>query len=159
MGKTFSPEQELAILKKINFLVNLQTESDSLLGLDKIRINKKREWMHKFGADLVEKYKGLPPEEQAYKIIYSEHMGLDLADVPMTRISSTKIRIESRNFCPYLEACLEIDLDTRIICKDTGEASFQAMAEMVDSRLKFSRNYQNIRPYTDYCEKFIEIVQ
>jgi len=152
-------KRQLAILKKRRFLDGLLAGEQTLQGLNDIRINKKRNWMEKYGAGLLEKYRDLPPEEQAYRVIYFDHMGLCPEDVPMTRVSDTKIRIESRNFCPYLEACLDLSLDTRIICRDTGEDSFQVMAEMVNPGLKFSRNYVHIRPNVDYCEEYIEFLK
>jgi hypothetical protein len=159
MEHIFSQDQQLAIANKTKFLNKLLVENTTLLDLNLIRVNKKRAWMEKFGSALIAKYQNLPPEEQAYRIIYFEDLKLDQNDVPMQRLSSTKIRIESRNFCPYLEACLGLGLETRTICKKTGEASFQVVAEMVNPNLKFSRNYNNIRPHAKYCEEFIELIR
>jgi len=86
-------------------------------------------------------------------------MKIDPLKSKMTRISPTKIRIDSYNFCPYLETVKKLKLDTRCICKKVGEPSIQAMCKMINKKLKFSRNYDNIRPHNkEYCEEYIEII-
>jgi tRNA(adenine34) deaminase len=85
-------------------------------------------------------------------------MKIEPSHSKMTRISSKKIRIDSYNFYPYLEATKKLKLDTKIICKKVGEPSIQKMCEMIHPKLKFSRNYDNIRPHNKkYCEEYIEI--
>lgn len=107
---------------------------------------------------MLKKYKDLPLEEQAWHIIYFDHMKIDPKYSKMTRISSRKIRIDSYNFCPYLEAVKKLKLDTKVICKKVGEPSIQKMCEIIHPKLKFSRNYHNIRPDNKkYCEEYIEI--
>lgn len=118
----------------------------------------KEDWCDENLATLLEKYEGLTPEEQAFYIIYFDHMNLNSEDIKVNRLTPYKIRIESHNFCPYLEACRMLELDTREVCQETGEQLFQALASRVHPRLKFSRNYDNIRPNNTFCEEFIELI-
>src|SRR3989338_9194677 len=69
-------------------------------------------------------------------------------------ISENLLRIESRNFCPYLEACQWLGMDTRFVCKEIGEPSIIAFFHEINPHLDFYRNYDKIRPYSDYCEEF-----
>ena len=77
----------------------------------------------------------------------------------MIRVSDKKIKIESYNFYPYLEACKQLGLDTKFICKEIGEPSIQQVCEMINPRLKFSRNCQKIRPnHCNFCEEYFEFL-
>jgi len=100
----------------------------------------------------------MPDSEKAYRIICFDEMGINSEHSKMIKFGESKIRIESRNFCPYLEACKELELDTRYVCKEIVEPSIQAVCEIINPNLRFSRNYQNIRPYGDFCEEYIEIL-
>jgi hypothetical protein len=52
-----------------------------------------------------------------------------------------------------VEACLRGGYDTRAVCKNGYEESVQAFIELINPRLRFKRNYDSIRPYTEYCEE------
>ena len=104
------------------------------------------------------KYEGMPVEEKAYRIVCFDEMGINPKHSKMIRDGERKIRFESRNFCPYLIACQELGLYTRYVCKEIVEPSIQAVCEMINPDLRFSRNYQNIRPHSDFCEEYIEII-
>lgn len=121
-------------------------------------VKKRAGWLKERLEDLLIKYEGLPPEEQAFHIIYDDYMRINPADVKMARVAPGKIRIESYNFCPYLQACSQLGLDTRVVCKEIGEPSFQEMAKIIHPNLIFSRDYEHIRPYNgSFCEEFIEL--
>ncbi|KKR29188.1 MAG: hypothetical protein UT59_C0011G0012 [candidate division CPR2 bacterium GW2011_GWD1_39_7] len=75
------------------------------------------------------------------------------------KISDNKMGIKSYNFCPYLEACQILGLDTRIICKELGEPSCQLFVKAIHPSLRFSRTYYDkLRPNCSYCEEFIELI-
>jgi hypothetical protein len=61
------------------------------------------------------------------------------------------------NFCPTLEACRILELDTRNVCKKLNENSTGLLIRQLDNRLEFSRNYKKLRPYSEYCEEMIRI--
>jgi hypothetical protein len=67
------------------------------------------------------------------------------------------ISFHSMNFCPTLEACRILGLDTREVCKKLNEGATQDMVRQIDNRLRFTRNYECLRPYSDYCEETIYI--
>lgn len=124
-------------------------------------ITKRRlNWLRENIKELKEKYKHLPPEEMAHRIIYIEHMNIDPKDSRVRRITPTKIRIDSHNFCPYLEACRDLKLNTEEICKCINHQSFEETVKMIHPNLVFYRNYNNLRPKnTDYCEEYIELIE
>ncbi len=70
-------------------------------------------------------------------------------------LNEREIVFHSKNCCPTLEACKILGLDTRKVCRLYNEKSTDALVRQVDSRLRFSRNYERIRPYTDSCEESI----
>ena len=86
-------------------------------------------------------------------------MGLDPRDVPVVYEDARTIIWRSTNFCPTLEACRRLELDTRIVCRAATEGVVQALIACLDPRLRFSRNYDaGIRSYADYCEEKIELL-
>jgi tRNA(Arg) A34 adenosine deaminase TadA len=78
-------------------------------------------------------------------------------EAPILRKTDKQIVFHSRNFCPTLEACKILDLDTRFICKKLNEASTDLLVKQIDRRLAFSRNYDKLRPYAEYCEEMISL--
>lgn len=68
-----------------------------------------------------------------------------------------EIVFHSMNFCPTLEACKILKLDTRHVCKRLNESSTDTLIKQIDCRLSFSRNYNKLRPYTEYCEEMISL--
>ncbi|MFH1822256.1 MAG: hypothetical protein ABH830_00990 [Patescibacteria group bacterium] len=155
----FSKNEQNAIEEKYEQLKKVCSGLLSHSELAEIITKRRINWLKENLNGMLEKYKNLSPEEQAYRIIYFDHMKIDPEHSKMIRISPTKIKIESYNFCPYLEASNQLNLDTRCICKEIGEPSIQKMCEIIDHRLRFLRNYDNIRPLNGaFCEEYIEII-
>jgi hypothetical protein len=158
----FSENEFKAINEKIGQLRKIQ---DGILSPQELAdlITKRRvSWLEENKEYVFSKYNGLPDDEKAWRIIFLDNMKINPEHSKMVRINDRKIRIESYNFCPYLEACKEIGLDkfdTLYVCKEIGEPSIQRMCEMINPDLRFSRNYQNIRPQNHvFCEEYIEIL-
>jgi hypothetical protein len=108
---------------------------------------------------MLKKYTHLDDLRKAHMIIGFEHMRINQEKQKIKRISSKKIRIDSYNFCPYLEACKILGLDTKFVCKEIMEPSTQVALEKINPRIKFSRNYQNIRPHNpNFCEEHLELI-
>ncbi len=100
-----------------------------------------------------------PLPRQAYTLVLLVYMGLDPHEVPVVYEDEQTIIWRSTNFCPTLEACRRLGLDTRVVCRAASEGSVQALIARLDPRLRFSRNYATgIRPYADYCEEKIELL-
>lgn len=78
-------------------------------------------------------------------------------EAPIVERTDKKILFHSQNFCPTLEACKILDLDTRKICKKFNECSTDFLLKQINPKLKFSRNYEKLRPYSQYCEEIITI--
>lgn len=80
-------------------------------------------------------------------------------EAPIIKKSEREIVFHSKNFCPTLEACKILELDTRIICSKLNENSTDTLIKQIDPQLKFSRNYKKLRPYTEYCEELISKIE
>lgn len=96
------------------------------------------------------------PLESAYRV-FLEKLGLTAGDAPIVRREATRWVVHSQNFCPTLEACKILGLDTRRVCARLTEEPTDALLKQIDTRLAFERNYDCIRPYTKYCEEIIRL--
>ena len=119
------------------------------------RITKRRlDWISK-NKHLLSNSLSLP--EAAYRLIVYKHMNVE-DGILITKISEDLIKAECRNFCPYLEACQILDMDTKFVCKEIGEPSIKAFFKEINPKLNFFRDYNQIRPYSDYCLEFVEVI-
>jgi hypothetical protein len=94
--------------------------------------------------------------DSGYRLLL-ERFRINPDEAPVVQKTDKKIVFHSMNFCPTLEACKILGLDTKYICKKLNENSTDILLKQIDRRLKFSRNYNKLRPYTEYCEEFISI--
>ncbi len=155
----FSETEQKAIQEKLEQLRRVKEGTLTPQELADLITQRRMGWIQEHLEEMLGKYEGLNPEEQAYKIVFFDHMKINSEHSKMVRVSPRKIRIKSYNFCPYLEACKELDLETRFVCHEIGEPSIQRMMEVINPNLRFSRNYTNIRPYNGaFCEEFIELL-
>ncbi|MCL5736000.1 MAG: nucleoside deaminase [Actinobacteria bacterium] len=92
---------------------------------------------------------------QAYELLFRKYMGLNLAELPVVSESEKEITWLSRNACPTLEACASLGLDTRVVCRAVYEKSTQAFLSRLDPRLRFIRDYNEIRPHAPHCREQI----
>ncbi|MCX6031785.1 MAG: hypothetical protein NT169_21100 [Chloroflexi bacterium] len=100
-----------------------------------------------------------PLPRQAYTLVLLIYMRLDPRAVPIVYEDARKITWRSTNFCPTLEACRRLGLDTRRVCRAATEGPVQELIARLDPRLHFSRDYEvGIRPYADYCEETIALL-
>jgi tRNA(Arg) A34 adenosine deaminase TadA len=86
-----------------------------------------------------------------------ERFGVASGEMPIVKKTDTEIVFHSMNFCPTLEACKILGLDTRHVCKNLNENSTDRLLKEIDGRLSFARNYNKLRPYSAYCEETISI--
>ncbi|MCL5733907.1 MAG: hypothetical protein M1334_04660 [Patescibacteria group bacterium] len=96
--------------------------------------------------------------EKAFQLVLFEYMKLKPEEVPIIEKTEKKIVWRSYDFCPYLEAVKKLKMDTRVVCRCATHSPVQAMIETINPKLLFSRNYIAIRPYTEYCEEIIELI-
>ncbi|MFQ6075188.1 MAG: hypothetical protein ACE5Z5_03480 [Candidatus Bathyarchaeia archaeon] len=93
--------------------------------------------------------------ERAYDAFLIKYLGLNREEVPIVERSETRIVYRSYNYCPTLEACKRLGLDTREVCRRAYEKPVEAFLKAIDPRLRFGRNYERIRPYAEFCEEVI----
>lgn len=94
------------------------------------------------------------PLNNAYKIFLAK-IGITEKEAYVVEQNEKRIVLHSSNFCPTLEACKILHLDTRVVCKKLNEAATEKMLQCVNKNLRFTRNYKKLRPYTDFCEEII----
>ena len=99
---------------------------------------------------------GEGPLEQAYRLLLLR-LGIGEAEAPIVERGPDRLVFHSRNFCPTLEACRILNLDTRRVCRLYKERATKELIRQVDSRLTFRRNYAKLRPHDGYCEEIIEL--
>jgi tRNA(adenine34) deaminase len=129
----------------------LQRETWRAMALD---ITQKRmAWLDRV---LPEKpgYDRFTPRE-AYELLFSENMELDLSELPVVSESPDEIVWRSRNRCSLLQACIALDLDTRKVCRAVNEKATQAFLSRINPQLRFHRSYDEIRPHADCCREKI----
>jgi tRNA(Arg) A34 adenosine deaminase TadA len=93
-------------------------------------------------------------KEKAYRMLIKK-FDITEEQAPIIYRDANKIVFHSMNFCPTLEACKILELDTRHVCSYYNEGSTDSLVKQVDPRLSFRRNYEKLRPYSDYCEEMI----
>lgn len=98
------------------------------------------------------------PVTEGYRWFYEKYLGV-AAPEDGEIVEHTQKRIVMRwwNPCPTLEACNKLGLDTREVCKKAYEKPVQEFLKHINPRLRFNRNYVNIRPHAAYCEEIIEL--
>jgi tRNA(Arg) A34 adenosine deaminase TadA len=96
-----------------------------------------------------------PTPRRAFEMLFFEYMGLAEDEVPVVEESNEAITWLSVNPCPTLDACTELGLDTRQICRAAYEKSTQAFISQIDPQLRFTRSYEEIRPYARHCRESI----
>lgn len=158
ISDTFSQAEKDAIEEKLELLQRYANGLATLEELAELNTKRRLEWLEK-NKHLLDDYDHLSLPEKAHRLLYLEHMKINPVHSIVENISGNKIRIESHNFCPYMEASKILGLDTRLICKEFGEPSCSEFVKVIDPSLKFYRDYSKIRPYHDYCEEFIELIQ
>jgi tRNA(Arg) A34 adenosine deaminase TadA len=97
---------------------------------------------------------GATPRE-GYELFFFDYLGLSEDQVPVLSETDTEIMWSSINPCQTLEACKQIGLDTRVVCRAIYEKSTQAFLSQIDPQLRFLRSYEEIRPYSHHCKERI----
>jgi tRNA(adenine34) deaminase len=123
--------------------------------INKELTEKSIDWYEKNIGDLV-----LEGSEvrKAYTLLLLKYLKIDPEEVPIVHEDKTRIVWRTTSWCPVIEACERGGFDTREVCKKGFESSVQAIIERLNPRLRFSRNYDRIRPHSDYCEEVIELI-
>ena len=88
-------------------------------------------------------------------LLFLHKLGIAADLAPIVVHNQKHLILHSSNFCPTLEACKILDLDTRFICKHLTEKPTTDLIRQIHPKLRFTRNYQRLRPYSEYCEEMI----
>jgi len=94
--------------------------------------------------------------EKAYQLILMK-LGIHENEAQIVEKSSERIVFHSINPCPALQACVILGLDTREVCSLHTEKATDELIKRINPRLHFTRNYDNVRPHTAYCEEIITL--
>lgn len=97
---------------------------------------------------------GANPLDRAYDV-FLRKLEITPEEAPIVRRDSDRLVIHSTNFCPTLEACRILELDTRFVCRLLTEEPTTELLRQVHPRLRFTRNYDRLRPNCEYCEETI----
>jgi tRNA(Arg) A34 adenosine deaminase TadA/catechol 2,3-dioxygenase-like lactoylglutathione lyase family enzyme len=92
---------------------------------------------------------------EAFELLFFEYMRLAPERMPVVEESPDHIVWLSEDDCPTLEACRRLGLDTRQICRAVSERPVQTFLSRLDPRLRFVRDYDEIRPYAGHCREQI----
>lgn len=92
--------------------------------------------------------------DRAYQLFLYK-LGITAAEAPVVSRNERSLVLHSRNFCPTLEACSILDLDTRFVCRHLTEKPTTELLRQLHPGLRFTRNYERLRPHSPYCEEFI----
>lgn len=125
---------------------------DQLRKYDEESARKRLTW---FQTDLSSQDISLNDKKEAGYQLLIKRLRIAEHQAPIVHRDEKKIVFHSRNFCPTLEACKILGLDTRMVCKLYNENSTDMLIKQINAKLRFTRNYENLRPYTAYCEEMI----
>jgi hypothetical protein len=141
-----------------NEILRASTEiglDEALLYLERCVIEKRSAWLQ---ANHAEGEIEGDPVKEGYKWFYEKYLGVSAPkDGEIVELSENRMVMRWWNPCPTLEACKKLGLDTREICRKVYQRPVEAFLKEINPKLRFSRNYENIRPYAAYCEEIIEL--
>ena len=93
-----------------------------------------------------------------YRLFYEVYLGVSVpADGAIVEQTDSQLVTRWWNYCPTLEACQKLGLDTREICWKAYHQPVQVFLAKLDPRLRFKRNYEVLRPHASYCEEIITL--
>ena len=95
------------------------------------------------------------PIADGYRAFYEAYLGILPQYGEIVEVTPRRMVTRWWNPCPTLEACKELGLDTRLVCKRAYHRPVDAFLARIDPRLRFERNYDVIRPHAPYCEEII----
>lgn len=91
------------------------------------------------------------------RIFYYEFLRVPPENCEVVKLTSTELVTRCNNDCPILDFARNINVDTRDMCRVISEPMSNWFMRLINKQLKFTRNYQYIRPYSPACEETISI--
>lgn len=146
----------LEFLKEVPGLQGKELE-EHLSNLETQYIQRKNDWANQNQSALSPQ-----PEETlidcARRVLYKLNLYLPEGYITVIEKKEGRLVTEFRDRCPILDACQQLGLDTRIICRKVFHAPYQTVLSRVNPRLKFNRDYEHgLRPYHDCCVEIITV--
>lgn len=126
---------------------------ETLLHLKDESIKKRKKWFQENKRNLLH---GEDPLQSAYQFIL-DRMNISERLAPIVSKTDKRLVFRLKNFCPTLEACKILGLDTCTVCNTVYDESAKLLVELYDPRVRFSRNYAKLRPHSPYCEEILEM--
>jgi hypothetical protein len=151
------PAADYSELWQTILAIAAESSLEAALGcLERCVLDKRTAWLD---ANLAHLARSADPLADAYRIFYEEYLGVSVpSDGEIVERGPHRLVTRWCNRCPTLEACQELGLDTRVVCKRAYHEPVQVFVSRIDPRLRFQRNYDALRPYTPYCEEIITLV-
>ena len=143
-------------------LFNVILRASNEIGMDKALayleqcvIEKRLAWLEANNGRVLED----DPIMGGYGWFYEKYLGISVPKAGEI-VERTEKRMVMRwwNPCPTLQVCNKLGLDTREICKKAYHKPVDIFLKHLNPKLRFDKNYENIRPYSTYCEEIIELV-
>jgi hypothetical protein len=145
-------ERECLVQREIERLRN--ADEAALCALNEDSAKRRTAWFEQNKDRLA--FLAGDPLEAAYRLLLAR-FGIQSEEAPIIFRDETRILFHSQNFCPTLEACKRLGLDTRFVCKHLNEDATTRWVQLIDPKLRFSRNYEKLRPYSSFCEEMITL--
>jgi hypothetical protein len=95
------------------------------------------------------------PIADGFRAFYETYLGILPQYGEIVEATPSKMVTRWWNPCPTLEACKEVGLDTRLVCRHAYHRPVDAFLARIDPRLRFERNYDIIRPHAPHCEEIL----
>jgi tRNA(Arg) A34 adenosine deaminase TadA len=92
--------------------------------------------------------------DAGYRVVLKK-LGITQDQAEIAIRDDKSLILHSKNFCPTFEAYKILGLDTRFVCRHLTEQPTTKLLRKVNPRLRFTRNYDKLRPYSNYCEEMI----
>ncbi|HQQ41150.1 MAG TPA: hypothetical protein PLR57_06540 [Clostridia bacterium] len=148
----FTAEQEKLIQRETERLQG--ADEAALDALNEDSVLRRTAWFNEHRAGFG--FLAGDPLEAGYRLLLAR-FGITPEQAPVIERTERRIVFHSQNFCPTLEACRRLGLDTRLVCKLLNERATDSLVKLINPRLTFSRNYEQLRPYAPYCDETITL--
>ena len=148
----FTAEQEKLIQREIERLQG--ADEAALDALNEDSVKRRTTWFNEHRVEF--DFLAGDSLEAGYRLLLAR-FGITPEQAPVIERTEKRIVFHSQNFCPTLEACRILGLDTRFVCKHLNEQATDALVKLCDPRLSFSRCYERLRPYAPYCEEMLTL--
>jgi len=133
-------------------------KNQDLRTIEKEVIKKRTAWIDNLIAEETPVGRNNASPRFVFETLFFRYMGLPPHELPVLRENDDEIVWASQNPCPTLEACRQLALDTRVVCRAAYEKSTQAFVSRIDPQLRFLRDYDAIRPASQHCiERIVRV--